>query len=85
MRMIQAVKMWLAKKGLIVLAELVDKERKLYRVYCPKCGTWHTAYLSGYPGEEHFHRRLEAAKARDQEAHKYTNLEQKRREDEEHT
>jgi len=55
MRVIQAVKMWLAKKGLIVLAEPVDEGRKLYRVYCPKCGTWHIACLSGYPGEEHFH------------------------------
>jgi len=45
----------LAEKGVIDLADPVDREKSIYRVYCPKCRTWHTAHLSGYPREEHFH------------------------------
>ena len=48
------LKMKLAEKGVIVLAEPIDKEKYIYRVYCPKCRTWHTAYLSGLPENEHF-------------------------------
>ncbi len=29
----------LAEKEVIVLAEPIDKEKNLYRVYCPKCRT----------------------------------------------
>ena len=53
--LILKVKMKLAEKGVIVLVEPIDKEKNLYRVYCPKCRTWHTAYLSGLPENEHFH------------------------------
>ena len=31
------VKMKLTEKGVIVLAEPVDKEKNIYRVCCPKC------------------------------------------------
>ena len=53
--LILKAKMKLAEKGVIILAELIDKEKNIYRVYCPKCRTWHTAYLSGLSEDEHFH------------------------------
>jgi len=50
----QLLKMQLAERGVIVLAEPIDEEN-IYRVYCPKCKTWHLTYLSGLPENEHFH------------------------------
>ncbi|RLG79466.1 MAG: hypothetical protein DRO13_06000 [Thermoprotei archaeon] len=53
--LILKVKMKLAEKGVIVLAEPIDKERNVYRVYRPRCRTWHIAYLSGLLEDSHFH------------------------------
>jgi len=49
------VKMWLAERRVIVLAEFIDKEKNIYRVYCPKCRTWHTVHLSGLSENKQFH------------------------------
>jgi len=54
-KIISKIKRQLAKRGLIILIETVDKARGIYKVYCPKCETWHIVHLSGYPGEEHLH------------------------------
>ena len=54
-KLVLNVKMWLAEKGVIVLAEPVDKEKNIYKVYCSKCRTWHIVPLSGYPENEHSH------------------------------
>ncbi len=53
--LILKTKMKLAEKGVIILAERVNKEKNIYRVYCPKCRTWHIEYLSGLPENGHFH------------------------------
>ena len=37
--LILKAKMKLAEKGVVVLAEPIDKEKNIYRVYCPKCRT----------------------------------------------
>jgi len=54
-KLTESIKLWLARRRLIVLAEAINHEKKIYRVYCPKCKTWHTTHLSGYPENEHFH------------------------------
>ena len=54
-RLLLRLKLALANMGLTVLAEPVSLMENLWRVYCPRCKQWHLAYLSGHPGNEHFH------------------------------
>ena len=44
-------KMRLAERGVIVLAEPIDNEKNIYKVYCLKCKTWYAVFLSGLPGK----------------------------------
>lgn len=53
--LLSKIRLFLANMGLVVLAEPVSLRENLWRVYCPKCKQWHLAYLSGHPGNEHFH------------------------------
>ncbi len=54
-KLTESIKLWLARRRLIVVAEAINQEKKIYRVYCPKCKAWHITHLSGYPENEHFH------------------------------
>ncbi|MEM0232841.1 MAG: hypothetical protein QXL22_02360 [Candidatus Nezhaarchaeales archaeon] len=54
-KLTESIKLWLARRRLIVLAEAIKHEKKIYRVYCPKCKTWYITHLSVYPENKHFH------------------------------
>ncbi|MEM4489067.1 MAG: hypothetical protein QXK88_09805 [Desulfurococcaceae archaeon] len=54
-RLTVSSKPWLTRKRLILVAEVINPEKSIYRVYCPKCKTWHTTHLSEHLENEHFY------------------------------